>query len=234
MSLSPLPSKECKSNNFSKVNMKSIRQNYIYIITLLFICSSLFSCQSSMTPLQVSEKFWEGIKKKNISLITIYGRSDSGYSIEAIQQLPDVTAITFGRIIIDADIAEIDTQVTIMSGEKTIDIPLKTYLEKESDVWRVNYKQSVLLLKTNQNLSELLGGVQELTEDLTEDIEESVEDFKKKAMPEIESKLDQVEEALRNKIPEFKNMLDEFLEGLKRSLEKAVPPKEEEAKTQQT
>ena len=145
--------------------MKSIRQNYIYIITLLFICSSLFSCQSSMTPLQVSEKFWEGIKKKNISLITIYSRSDSGYSIEAIQQLPDVTAITFGRIIIDADIAEIDTQVTIMSGEKTIDIP---------------------------------------------------------------------EEALRNKIPEFKNMLDEFLEGLKRSLEKAVPPKEEEAKTQQT
>ncbi|GJM05136.1 MAG: hypothetical protein DHS20C09_11270 [marine bacterium B5-7] len=187
-----------------------------------------------MTPLQVSEKFWEGIKKKNISLITIYSHSDSDYSTNAIKQLPDVTAITFGRIIIDPDSAEIETQVTITSDGKTIDIPLKTYLEKEDDVWRVNYNQSVLLLKTNKGMAELLGGVQELSENLADDIEESVVDFKEKAMPEIESKLDQVEEALRDKIPEFKNMLDELLKGLKRSLEQAVPPKEEEAKTQQT
>ena len=214
--------------------MKSIRPNYNYIITLLFICGGLLSCQSSMTPLQVSEKFWEGIEKKNISLITIYSISDSGYSADDIKQLPDVTNITFGRIIIDADIAEIETQVTITSDEKNIDIALKTYLEREDDVWRVNYNKSILLLKTNQGMVELLGGVQELTEDLVEEIEASVEDFKEKAMPEIESKLEQAEEVLRDKIPEFKNMLDELLEGLKRSLEKAITPKEEEAKTQQT
>lgn len=214
--------------------MKSKRQNYIYIITLLSLCGGLLSCQSSMTPLQVSEKFWEGVEKKNISLITIYSRSDSGYSVDDLKQLPDVSAITFGRIIIDADIAEIETQVTITSDEKNVDIPLKTYLEREDDVWRVNYKQSTLLLKTNQGMIELLGGVQELTEDLAGEIEESVEVFKEKAMPEIESKLEQVEEALRDKIPEFKNMLDELLDGLKRSLEKAIPPKDEEAKTQQT
>lgn len=220
--------------SLSKVNMKSIRQNYIYIITLLFICGGLLACQSSMTPLQVSEKFWEGIEKKNISLITIYSSSDSGYSADKIKQLPDISAITFGRIIIDADIAKIETQVTITSDEKTFDIPINTYLEREDDVWRVNYNQSILLLKTNQGMTELLGGVQELTEDLAEEIEETVEDFKGKALPEIESKLEQVEEALRNKMPEFKNMLDELLDGLKRSLEKAIPPKEEEAKTQQT
>ncbi len=216
------------------MNMKSIRQNYIYIIMLLFICGGLLSCQSYMTPLQVSEKFWEGIKKKNISLITIYSSSDSDYSAEKIKQLPDISAITFGRIIIDADIAEIETQVTITSDDKTFDIPIKTYLEREDDVWRVNYNQSIVLLKTKQGMTELLGGVQELTEDLAEEIEESVEDFKEKALPEIESKLEQVEEALRNKIPEFKNMIDELLDGLKRSLEQAIPPKEEEAKTQQT
>lgn len=214
--------------------MKSIRQNYIYIITLISICGGLLSCQSSMTPLQVSEKFWVGIQKKNISLITIYSSSDSGYSADDIKQLPDVSAITFGRIIIDADIAEIETQVTITSDDKNVDILLKTYLEIEDDVWRVNYKQSILLLKTNQGMNELLGSVQELTEDLAEEIEESVEDFKEKAMPEIELKLEQAEEALRDKIPAFKNMLDELLDGLKRSLEKAIPPKEEEAKTQQT
>ncbi len=215
--------------------MKSIRQNYIYIITLLLLCGGLFSCQSSMTPLQVSEKFWEGIKKKNISLITIYSISDSGYSIDDLKQLPDVTAITIGRIIIDADIAEIETQVTITTDEKNVDITLKTYLARDDDIWRVNYKQSILLLKTNQRMIELLGGVKELTEDLAEEIEGSVEEFKEKAMPEIESKLEQAEETLRDKIPEFKNMLDELLDGLKKSLEKAIPPpKEKEAETQQT
>jgi gas vesicle protein len=214
--------------------MKAIRKNYIYIIMLLFICGGLLSCQSSMTPLQVSEKFWSGIKKKNISLITIYSSSDSGFSADDIKQLPEVTAISYGRIIIDADIAEIETRVTITADGKTINIPLKTYLEREGDVWRVSYKQSVLLLKTNREMSELLDDVQELTEDLAKEIEESVEDFKEKAMPEIESQLEQAEEALRDKIPEFKNMLDELLESLKRSLDKAIPPKEEEAKTHQT
>jgi DNA-directed RNA polymerase subunit L len=216
------------------VNMKIRTHNHIYIITLLFIFSSLLSCQSSMTPLQVSEKFWSGIQKKNISLITIYSISDSGYSADDIKQLPDVNAITFGKIIIDADIAEIQTQVTITSNDKTVDIPLKTYLEREDDVWRVNYKQSVLLLKTNQGMIELLGGVQELTEELAEEIEESVEEFKEKTMPEIESQLEQAEETLRDKIPEFKNMLDELLEGLKRSIEEAFPPKKEEPKTRKT
>lgn len=223
-----------KFSIISKVNMKSIRQKHIYIITLLFICGGLLSCQSSMTPLQVSEKFWEGIEKKNISLITIYSIPDSGYSADNTKQLPDVSAITFGRIIIDADTAEIETRVIITSDEKTIEIPLKTYLKREDDIWRVNYKQTTLLLKTNEGMIELLGDVQELTEDLAEEIEKSVEDFKEQAMPEIESKLEQAEEALRDKIPEFKNMLDELLDGLMRSLEKAMPPKDEEAKTQQT
>jgi len=216
------------------VNMKIRTHNPIYIITLLLILSSLLSCQSSMTPLQVSEKFWSGIQKKNISLITIYSISDSGYSADDIKQLPDVSTITFGKIIIDADIAEIQTQVTIASNDKTVDIALKTYLESEDGVWRVNYKQSVLLLKTNQGMIELLGGVQEITEELAEEIEESVEEFKEKTLPEIESQLEQAEETLRDKIPEFKNMLDELLEGLKRSIEEALPPKKEEPKTRKT
>ena len=216
------------------MNMKIRTHNPIYIITLLLLLSSLLSCQSSMTPLQVSEKFWSGIQKKNISLITIYSISDSGYSADDIKQLPDVNAITFGKIIIDADIAEIQTQATIASNDKTVDIALKTYLEREDGVWRVNYKQSVLLLKTNQGMIELLGGVQEITEELAEEIEESVEEFKEKTLPEIESQLEQAEETLRDKIPEFKNMLDELLEGLKRSIEEALPPKKEEPKTRKT
>ena len=75
------------------------------------ICSGILSCQSSMTPLQVSMKFWEGIEKKNISLITIYSYSNIGLSIEDINQLLDFSVITFGKIIIN--------KVITHFGEKT-------------------------------------------------------------------------------------------------------------------
>lgn len=213
--------------------MKTNKHNYFYSITLLLIACGLWSCQSLMTPLQVSEKFWTGIQKKNIALVKTYSLSNSGYESDEMTRLPDVTAISFGKIIIDADIAEIETRVTIASNEKTIEIPLKTYLKNENNIWRVSYEKSVLPLKTNQEMTKLLGDMQELTEGIAEEIEESVEEFKDKTLPEIKSKLEQAEQELREKLPELKNKIDEFLRDLEKSLEEAFPA-EEEAKTQQT
>jgi hypothetical protein len=214
--------------------MKSIRQNFIYIITFMSICSGILSCQSSMTPLQVSMKFWEGIEKKNISLITIYSYSNIGLSIEDINQLLDFSVITFGKIIINKDIAEIETQMTITSDEKDINIPFKTHLHRKSDVWKVNYDESIRSLKTNQGMTELLRSIKKLTEGLADEIDVSIEDIKMKTMPVIESELENIEQRLRKKIPEFKNMLDELLDTIKNSLEKVIPSKKEEIKTQQT
>ncbi|MBT5429999.1 MAG: hypothetical protein HOK89_08770 [Rhodospirillaceae bacterium] len=187
-----------------------------------------------MTPLQVSMKFWEGIEKKNISLITIYSYSNIGLSIEDINQLLDFSVITFGKIIINKDIAEIETQMTITSDEKDINIPFKTHLHRKSDVWKVNYDESIRSLKTNQGMTELLRSIKKLTEGLADEIDVSIEDIKMKTMPVIESELENIEQRLRKKIPEFKNMLDELLDTIKNSLEKVIPSKKEEIKTQQT
>jgi hypothetical protein len=216
-----------------RVNMKMNKQYYFSFFSLICFCSVLLSCQSSMTPLQVSEKFWLGIQQNNFALVKKYSLSDSVNESDDIDQFTDVTAITFGKIIIDADFAEIETSVTISSDDQIMDIPLKTYLKNENDVWKVNYEQTVLPLMINQEMTELFGGIQELTEEFAEEIEGSVEEFKEKAIPEIKSKLEQAEQELREKLPELKNMIDEFLKELEKSIEEAIPPKEE-AKTQQT
>ncbi len=209
------------------------KQYYFSIITMLIISCALFSCQSSMTPLQVSENFWLGIQQKNIALVKKYSLPDSFNDPDDIEQFPDITAITFGKIIIDADYAEIETSVTILSDEKTMDIPLKTHLINENDIWKVNYEQTILPLMINQEMTDLFGGIQGLTGEFAEEIEKSVEEFKEKAIPEIKSKLEEAEQQLREKLPELKNMIDEFLQELEKSIEEAIPPKEE-TKTQQT
>jgi hypothetical protein len=209
------------------------KQNYMSFIALFMICSVLLSCESTMTPLQVSEKFWRGIQKKNITLVTIYSLSEPKIKTHDLEQLPDISDVTFGRIIIDGDHSEIETNLTILSDKKTTNISVKTVLINENNKWKVRYDQTMLPLMANQQMTEILGDIQEITEGLAEEIKESVEDIKEKAMPEIKSKLKQAEEVLREKLPEFKNMIDEFLQDLGKSIEDALPAKEE-AKTQET
>jgi len=186
-----------------------------------------------MTPLQVSEKFWLGIQQKNVALVKKYSLSDSVIESDYIKQLPDVTEIVFGKIIIEAGYAEIETSITTLSDEKIMDIPFKTYLKNENDNWKVNYEKTVFPFKFDLEVTELFGVIEELTEGIAEEVKESMEEFKKKVIPEIKSTLEQAEQEIRKKIPELKNMIDEFLQEREKSLEEALPS-EEEAKTQQT
>ena len=213
--------------------MKYIRQNIILIITLICIFSGLSSCQPSMTPLQVSMKFWEGIKKKNISLITIYSYSDTEFSVDYMNQLLNFSAINFGRIIINKNIAEIETRVTSVSDGENMDILFRTYLHRKNGIWKVNYDESIHSLKTRQEMTKLLRNIQQLTENLAYELEVSVEDIKLKIMPMIQSKLKNIEERLQKKMPEFKNTLNELSDAIKRLLENVTSPEKGEIKTQQ-
>ena len=151
------------------------------------------------------------------------------------EQLPQISAASFGKIIIDADIAEVETNVIVTSEGESADVSITTFLNKENGVWKVNYNQTINPLTINQEMAELFGDINEMTEEFAEEIEESVEEFKEKALPEIKSKLEQAEQELREKLPEIKDMIDDFLHELEKSIEEAMPPPpEEEAKTQQT
>jgi hypothetical protein len=186
-----------------------------------------------MTPLQVSMKFWEGIKKKNISLITIYSYSDTEFSVNYMNQLLNFSAINFGRIIINKNIAEIETRVTSVSDGENMDILFRTYLHRKNDIWKVNYDESIHSLKTRQEMIKLLRNIHQLTENLAYELEVSVEDIKLKIMPMIQSKLKNIEERLQKKMPEFKNTLNELSDAIKRLLENVTSPEKGEIKTQQ-
>ena len=173
--------------------MKINRQNCFTFISLLFVCCVLLSCQTSMTSLQVSEKFWLGIQQKNVALVKKYSLSDSEIESDDIEQLPDVTEIVFGKIIIESGFAEIETSVTTLLDEKIMDIPFKTYLKNENDNWKVNYEKTVLPFKFDLEVTELFGDIEKLAEGIAEEVEESMEEFKKKAISEIKSTLEQAE-----------------------------------------
>lgn len=186
-----------------------------------------------MTPLQTSEKFWRGIQKKNITLVTIYSESDPKIKAEDLKQLPDVTDVTFGRIIIDAEHAEIETFLTVTLDEEATNIRAKTFLVEKDNKWKVAYQRTMMQVTVNRNIAEIIDGIQELAEGVAEEIEDSVEEIKEKAIPEIESQLEQAEQEWREIMPELKNMINEFIRKLEESIEESLPA-EEEPKTQET
>jgi hypothetical protein len=210
-----------------------MNKHYIYLIIIFIFCGTLFSCQSAKTPSQVSEHFWLGIKTKNVALVKKYSLANSIDATEDIARFENVTNFTFGRIIIDGDVAKIETNVTILSDENSEDILLNTYLENNNDVWKVNYKKTVFQLVLRQNAKEVFGDIEQITEEIAKDIKESVEDIKEKVVPEIKSEIEQVEKEFLEKLPEFKNLLEEFLHDLEESLEEMMPT-EKEPKTQET
>lgn len=209
-----------------------IRDNSLSIL-LLFFCCILFSCQSKLTPLQVSEMFWQGMQFKDIAKIKKYSLPDTLHDIDEIENLAQIKSITFGKIIIDSNDAKVETELMLELDNQSIQVPLKTYLKVENEVWRVNYKSTVSPLMINKGMAELFGDIQVLTEEFTKEIEESVEEFKEEALPEIQSKLEQAEQEIREKLPELKNMIDEFLQELEESIQESLPS-EKDTKTQET
>lgn len=209
----------------------------IFFILLLFLCGALLSCQSSKTPLQVSEHFWLGVKTKNVALVKKYSLVVSIDKSEELDQFENITVITFGRRIIDGNLAEVETNVTMSSNEKIRTITLNTYLENNNDAWKVNYRKTVFQLVVKQDMAKIFDDLQEMTEDISAEIKESVEKIKGKIVPKVRSKIEQAEKELLEKLPEFKNIFDEFLHELGKSLEELMSPEKEsgkEVKTQET
>jgi len=233
------------------------KRYYVFFITLLFLCGVLSSCLSTKTPLEVSEHFWLGLKTKNIALVKKYSLVDSIGQSETVEQFKKVTEVTFGRVIIDGDLAEVETKVTIVFDDKSTELTLNTYLENHNDDWKVHYKKTVRQLAMKQNMAEVLGSIQEMTEEITRQIEKTVEEvqekvvpkikskaeeiqekvipeiqskaeeFEEKVLPEIKSKIEQVEKELLEQLPALKDVFDEFLRELEKSFEELIPDEEE-------
>lgn len=186
-----------------------------------------------MTPLQTSEKFWRGIEKKNITLVTIYSISDPKIKSDELRQLPDIKDVSFGRIIIDADQTEIETNVTVIVDDKETNVSLITGLIKHEGKWKVKYRETMLALTVKRNVTEMISSIEDLAAGVSKEIEKSVDEVKEKAIPEIKSTLEDAEEELREKVPEIKNMIDKFLKSIEEIIKESFPV-EEEPKTQET
>ena len=208
--------------------------NFPFFIKIMFLVFALTSCQLSASPEQVSDKFWRAVQQQNMEMIKKYSIEETIPKNLDIEALSGVESFTFGKILIDGDNAEVDTIVAVNNTNKQNTLSLTTKLLLLDGQWLVDFESTVSPLMINNEVAELMGGIEELTEEFSKQVEGSVEEFKKKAMPEIKSKLEEVEEELKEKLPEIKSKIDEFLKELEKSIQESFPKQEEESQTVET
>ncbi len=195
-----------------------------YQILLLLPLLMLSACTEKFTPQQVSEKFWEAVEQRDIAMIkklTAEGTISSGDISEHLLPIRDVN---FGRTIIDGDIAQVETEVEVLS-DKPLRVPLETHLIMQDEIWRVDYNSTVAAVRIESSLAKLLDKLRVFSDGMKDHVNESIHDFEQN-IPEIERKLDEVESALKEKIPQIRQQVEEFTRQLEEMLKSSPPDRD--------
>ena len=199
---------------------KSGLSSGIVLFALIFVLSA---CKGDLNPDQVADLFWTAAVNNNTPLMKRMCSSNSFDDATDFTRLHTVTAFTLGRIVIDGNSAEVETSLSMKEASRPVSVT--TYLTKENGKWRVDFGKTASFLTLNEQMTELIGDIEDLAEEFADEIEGSGEEIKEKALPAIKSQVQQLEKELQKKLPEIRQQIDEFLEELEQSIEESIPDK---------
>lgn len=184
----------------------------------------LTGCQHQASADAIATTFWKAAVNNNSLIMKRLSSKNSYDDQDDFSLLHKTTDFKLDKVTIDADQAEIETRIYLEDPDKPV--AMTTYLVKEDDKWLINYQRSVAFFTANSEMTELMGDIEELARHLADEVEGSVEQFRKKALPEIRSRIDEAEKQFRKKLPEIKQQVDQFLDELERSIEESLPREE--------
>ncbi len=190
---------------------------FLFALCLL----QLGACQQNLTPQQVTEAFWTALQQQNNQAVEQLIAPGTRSHVSETEQLLDIGTVTYGRIIIDKNIASVETEVEILA-DKPISVPLMTRLTQHNDQWLIDYDATVSSIRSNGSLGQLLGQLRNFGRDLGDKLEDSLGELEHK-LPEIKRQLEDFEGQFRSVMPELQQQLEEFARQLKESLEKFNP-----------
>jgi uncharacterized protein YjbJ (UPF0337 family) len=188
----------------------------------------LSGCQEKLSPIEVSEHFWKGVELRDATIIERFISSDSKIDSSSIENILPVKNTTFGRTVIEGNMAWVDTTATIVS-EKPFALPLTTTLVKENDYWKVNYNETIASVSSGGDIARIMGSIQDLSGKFTDELDRSIGEMQK-AIPEIKREIEQVEKKIKSKIPELKRQMEEFTKQLEEILKLPPQPPQEQKK----
>ena len=202
------------------------------ILIILIALSLTAACKPAAQPEEVTLMFWQAIQQDDLNSIKRLSNLENNDDYMKLKDKIQLKSVQTGKIIIDGEKAEVET--TLESANSTSPYTVTSYLYQDNNEWRVDYKSTMSIFMIDQDVQALIKDIEILSEEFTKQIEGSVEDIKKKAVPKIRSKVQELEQELEKKIPEVRDKIYQFLEDLERSIELPPETEQQEPTTTQT
>ena len=191
-----------------------------YRVALVALCIALAACSRPSTPQDVTERFWRAVVAGHKTKLTRYVVERDRAALDEHAEVLPVESFELGRVVIDADTASIETQLTL-DGDQKIDITISTALEREGEAWRVDYRKTVGEISMRGDLARIMDQIGTLGDRLKDGVEQSIEDMRG-TLPAIEAELSRLESDIKQRMPELRENLEAFSKQIEEALK--APP----------
>ena len=197
----------------------AMRNKCMGIMAIIFLLAINSGCAANLSPQEVSEGFWKGVKEKDNAAVSRYVTTASQESLkqqDPADKILPIKQATLGRTVIEGEYAWIDTTVEV-ADERPFHMSLQTVLQRENQQWKVDYDATVASITNDSDIGRVLGDISVLSKQFTDKLNQSLEQAQK-ALPQIEREIGKIEEDLRQKLPELRQRMEELMRQLEEAL----------------
>jgi gas vesicle protein len=193
--------------------------------------------QTPLTPSQTVQHFWAAMVSGDLENARHYVLDSSSLLENELQTQLENNVITFGVISIQSNEARIETTITNQKNESTT---FNTVLEKQLQLWKVNYSATKKLYEKSREkkgLDKLVDDFHKFGQNFSGQLDDALKNWKeakpalKKDLEELGSSVQkQLQDSIDKHGPELQKNLQEFTESLDKALEELEKglPKEKE------
>jgi polyhydroxyalkanoate synthesis regulator phasin len=204
--------------------------NGLKAVTLLSSLLMLTACTGPETPQEVTKAFWESVRENDADdIVELSTLVDPG-GYKGMGSDWQAANISLGRTVIEGREAKVVT--VFRSGEDAAKEgrEVVTYLIRQGDEWRVNYKPTADAFAARSALHRFVGELGRLGDEISAGFSRSSEVLVERMdemAGEIRALSDSATEQANEALEQYSNRLSEHIEELMESLEEALKDKKQ-------
>lgn len=185
-------------------------------LILACLCLAIIACSKPQTPQEVAASFWQAVESGKPSQVKKYVSAKDQITMESLKNVMPISEVSFGKIIIDSNIAQVDTLVTL-EGDRSMDLPISTHLMQENERWTVDYERTINTIIAAGKVAAVINQFKDIGNAVKEGIGRSVVELEK-TLPSIEKELSNMEQQIQQAVPELKSRFENFSRQLEQAL----------------
>ena len=190
-------------------------------LSILVIAVIAFQgCSKPDTPDQVAAKFWTAVTSGEAKQVKKFVSAKDKATLQSLNEVLPIDAVTFGKIVIDGSLASVDTTVSL-AGDREADLPINTHLVQENENWVVDYERTMQTMLAAGQVAAVINQFKDIGIAIKKGIGQSVNEFQQ-ALPEIEQGLTEMEQQIEQAVPKLKSRFEQFSKDLEQALN--TPP----------